>query len=1023
MGPKHEDHLTGKTFEKCRIIAKLGTGGMGSVWLAEHFGLGRKVAVKILPPEMGRDPEYVARFMREATTAGRMEHPNIVQIFDVGYAEGRHFIVMQYVDGESLSTVVENLGAMEPRDAAKIAAGMLRGLHHAHQQGVVHRDVKPDNVLIAAGDQPKLLDFGLAIETETALQITKDGMVVGTPYYLAPEQARGQKATPLCDIYAAGVTLYYLVTGKRPFVGATALAVLNKHIHEPAVPPMKHQPKIPKPLNDIILKMMAKKPAERYPSAGAAADDLEAFLKGKEIHVRVPVQLPLGLDRLTKNQKILVGAGAGAVLLLLITLIAALTGGTPAAAPPEAGGTTTPPPAAVAKDGDRFRECLQFEQDNRENFGEYPKIFTTYDNFINSTESKTFIEKGKQAKKAFYEFVEKRAVDEVEKLKKEADPWRRLKLIRDFPQILLDLTTVDKRLREERGIAAAEAESRYLADEKKLDQTIKDGRFPQAEPLLETLLGVADGIRKERLTRLKAELPRMAREYDDAVLRKLSGSFAKVHAAFEEAAAKRDTVAAYGHVSRFLKDLPDDEKSRARIPGVNYETLFRVTADNSFKDLQIVPARSTLSSAFQKSHDSLSFRMLADLQDALDVELLVTTAGQGLLALIKNKTDVRLTTFAATGRVDYGPTGLQFLPKAGVAKPLETRHLLPADLVALAAAAEGLTVDQLFQTNDLLCRAAGATYLYSSVPERWAEAARWFRRAEELGLSGLGFRLDGFRERGYQEVRDRIAGSKAQLEKKNFDAAKQPLVAIQSAWAHDPALKEEIGRAMSIILVAEILHHERTHDFAKLKQAARALRAGYPGLYREEDVFVPYAVAMRGTGNWGPAGSMLNDDWTWEGKGQGTAAPVEDETRPGRGLRLRPDKSIELSSVRTRGATGALVEMSVGAAFTTFSSGFRFDASSKDGRHRKLVLKDTGEVSLYEVDGLEEKRTATATLGKKLKPGEWIELAYVAEGGDLICYVAEKPMFIVAATIPGDRDIGFWSASADANFRFIKLRK
>src|SRR6185436_17980769 len=190
-------------------------------------------------------------------------------------------------DGESLSTVVENLGAMDPKDAARIAAGMLRGLHHAHQQGVVHRDVKPDNVLIAAGDQPKLLDFGLAIETETALQITKDGMVVGTPYYLA--------------------------TGKRPFVGATALAVLNKHIHEPAVPPMKHQPKIPKPLNDIILKMMAKKPAERYPSAGAAADDLEAFLKGKEIHVRVPVQLPLGLDRLTKNQKILVGAGAGAV--------------------------------------------------------------------------------------------------------------------------------------------------------------------------------------------------------------------------------------------------------------------------------------------------------------------------------------------------------------------------------------------------------------------------------------------------------------------------------------------------------------------------------------------------------------------------------------------------------------------------------------------------------------------------------------------------------------------------------------
>src|SRR5881394_1110332 len=330
MGPKHEDHPTGKAFEKCPILAKLGTGGKGSVWLAEHFGLGRKVAVKILPPEMGRDPEYVARFMREATTAGRMEHPNIVQIHDVGYAEGRHFIVMQYVDGESLSTVVENLGAMDPPDAAKIAAGMLRGLQHAHEEGVVHRDVKPDNVLITKGDEPKLLDFGLAIETETALQITKDGMVVGTPYYLAPEQARGQKATPLCDVYAAGVTLYYLLTGKRPFVGATALAVLNKHIHEQPVPPMKHRPVIPRTLNDIVLKMMAKKPAERYQSAAAAASDLEAFLKGKPVQVKLPMQIPLpfGIAAWPKKQQILAAAGAGGVLLLLvILLIVAFSGG------------------------------------------------------------------------------------------------------------------------------------------------------------------------------------------------------------------------------------------------------------------------------------------------------------------------------------------------------------------------------------------------------------------------------------------------------------------------------------------------------------------------------------------------------------------------------------------------------------------------------------------------------------------------------------------------------------------------
>jgi hypothetical protein len=180
---------------------------------------------------------------------------------------------------------------------------------------------------------------------------------------------------------------------------------------------------------------------------------------------------------------------------------------------------------------------------------------------------------------------------------------------------------------------------------------------------------------------------------------------------------------------------------------------------------------------------------------------------------------------------------------------------------------------------------------------------------------------------------------------------------------------------------------------------------------------------MRGTGNWVSAGNVLNDDWTWEGKSQGTAAPVEDENRRGRGFCLRPDKSIEFAAVRTRGATGAKVEMSVGAAFTTFASGIKFDASAKEGRYRKLVIRDTGEVSLFEVTAQEEKRTATATLPRKLKPGEWVELAYVAEGGDVICYVAGKAMFLVAAAVPTDRDIGFCSSSADANFRFIELRK
>ena len=1024
MGHKYEDHLTGKTFEKCRILAKLGTGGMGSVWLAEHFGLGRKVAVKILPPEMGRDPEYVARFMREATTAGRMEHPNIVQIHDVGYAEGRHFIVMQYVDGESLSTVVENLGAMEPKDAARCAAGILRGLHHAHQQGVVHRDVKPDNILIAAGDQPKILDFGLAIETETALQITKDGMVVGTPYYLAPEQARGQKATPLCDVYAAGVTLYYLLTGKRPFVGATALAVLNKHIHEPPVPPMKHKADIPKPLNDIVLKMMAKKPADRYQSAGAAADDLEAYLKGKEIKVKIPARLPLGLDRLTKKQQILAAAGAGTGLLLLILLlIVAFSGGAPP--PVETAPNATNPAASgnssAAEIDRQLREVFEFEDQNKNNFAAYTQVFNKYDQFLESTTSKAHHEKATQRKKAFYDYVEKRAGEELDKALKESDPYRRLKLLQEYPPPLMQLTPIEKRIGDEQRLARGEAERKFTQDETALDEMLRTGKFKEGRPLLDRLLVVAPAESRDRLERLKSDLDRRQKDYEDAVLRKLSDRFAPVHASCEASLVKRQTAAAYFGVTKFVKELALEESTRARVETVNYEMLHNAATEKNFKDTALDGVRSSLRKAFLNTQDNLPYRIITDLQDALDLELLIVAASQGMYALSRKSTDVRLSTFGSTGRFVLNQNGLQFQIPALPPKFIEARQLHPDDLVLMAAASDDKPVQEFYGERDELSRACGVAYLYSALPERWAQAARWFKRAEGLGLQGLGLRLNAFRERGYQEVREKIAASNAFLDKRNFEDAKKLLLPLLAAWAHDPVLKEQIGRAMSAILVAEILTYDRQKEYARLKQAARTLRTTYAGLYREEDIFVPYANAMRQTGNWGPAGSLMNSEWTWENKGK-VDAPAEDETGASRGFRLKPNRSMELSTVTTHGATGAAVQVQVASVYSSYAAGFKFDASSKDGKSRRLVIRDTGEVTLYEIDGTEEKRGPSAALGKKPSAGQWTELSYVAEGGDLAVFVGDRPLLLVAAPIPTDREIGLWS-SVEANFRLLQLRK
>jgi hypothetical protein len=227
---------------------------------------------------------------------------------------------------------------------------------------------------------------------------------------------------------------------------------------------------------------------------------------------------------------------------------------------------------------------------------------------------------------------------------------------------------------------------------------------------------------------------------------------------------------------------------------------------------------------------------------------------------------------------------------------------------------------------------------------------------------------------------------------------------------------------MATILVAEVLHHERNRDYARLKSAARLLRTKYEKLYPEEVIFAPYAHAMRQTGDWRPSGSTLNNDWTWEGKAQGAAATADDDTRTGRGLRLKSGKALQVAPLSSRGASGAAVELAIAGSVTSYTTGFRFDASEKDGLYRKLVVRDTGEVTLYSFDGREEKRTERKSLGKKLTPGQWVELSYVAEGGDLVCFVDQRPVMLVAAPVPTDRAIELWSTT-DANFRLLRLRK
>ncbi|MEO6954761.1 MAG: serine/threonine-protein kinase [Polyangia bacterium] len=362
------DPWVGRLIEgRYQVLAPLGRGGMGVVYRVEHVTLKKELALKLLLPELGRSDELLARFQREAEAAARLSHSNIIQVTDFGRTEdGQLFLVMELLEGPSLADVLRDGKPLELDRALSIERQILRALEHAHQAGVVHRDLKPDNIVLVERDGQhdvvKLLDFGIAKlsgpdEAPGAEVLTQAGMIYGTPAYLSPEQALGEPIDRRADLYAAGIILYEMLAGHRPFVADSALELVSMQITQKAIPVVQEVPSVSQRLSDAVDRALQKKRDDRWQDALsflAALDEEGVGTKARAVSLsgrarRAWSGLTLGLQRRLASRGVaharLVASGilvgialllsAGVIFLLRRPAVVALVPGAPATAAPE----------------------------------------------------------------------------------------------------------------------------------------------------------------------------------------------------------------------------------------------------------------------------------------------------------------------------------------------------------------------------------------------------------------------------------------------------------------------------------------------------------------------------------------------------------------------------------------------------------------------------------------------------------------------------------------------------------------
>jgi hypothetical protein len=320
------ENLTGKTFGQYEIGELLGRGGMAVVYKAQQTSIGRTVAIKVMPSHLSGESGFLQRFEREVKVIADLQHPRVLPVYDYGQIDGRPYIVMAYMSGQTLAERIQG-GALPLQDTVRLVEQIAEGLDHAHKKGVIHRDFKPSNVLLDENSNAFLADFGIAKISESTVQLTGSG-IVGTPAYMAPEMADSGEVTPSVDIYALGITLFQMLTGSYPYKGETPIRIMMAHTSDPVPDVRAVRPDLPARITDVVYKAMAKTPEERYATAGALAAALKQAVQGKsEAAADMGGTFPMGLTPSSEHTPLMNQSPAGAVEIPAVPQVAAKKGG------------------------------------------------------------------------------------------------------------------------------------------------------------------------------------------------------------------------------------------------------------------------------------------------------------------------------------------------------------------------------------------------------------------------------------------------------------------------------------------------------------------------------------------------------------------------------------------------------------------------------------------------------------------------------------------------------------------------